>query len=96
MREHLPHRRPSETLQFTHEGAAFTASVSFYQDGRPAEIFMSGGKVGTGLDHSCRDAAVVASLALQHGVPVETLRHAITRLDDGTAAGPLGKVLDRL
>ena len=34
------------------------------------------------------------SLALQHGVSVDTLRHAITRLDDGAAAGPLGKVLD--
>ena len=36
------------------------------------------------------------SLALQPRVPVEGLRHAITPLDDGSAARPLAQVLDRI
>jgi hypothetical protein len=95
-REHLPNRRLSETIAFAHEGHSFTGTVSYYPDGRPAELFLSTGKPGTGVETVSRDCAVAVSLALQHGVPLETLRHAITRLDDGTAAGPLGKVLDGL
>jgi hypothetical protein len=51
----------------------------------------SGGHRG---DVSARDAAVVASIALQHGVAPETIRHALLRNPDGSAAGPLGAVLD--
>ncbi len=40
------------------------------------------------------DSAIAASLALQHGVSVETLRHAILRDPQGRAIGPLGLVLD--
>lgn len=95
-REHLPNRRPCQTITFEHEGHRFKATVSYFEDGRPAELFLTTGKPGTGVETVSRDCAVAVSLALQHGVPVETLRHAITRLDDGTAAGPLGKVLDSL
>ena len=37
-----------------------------------------------------RDAAVVLSLALQHGTPIETIRHAVTRNGSGEAASILG------
>ena len=37
---------------------------------------------------------LAVSLALQHGTPLETLRKAVTRLDDGRPAGPLGVLLD--
>ena len=93
-REPLPHRRPCRTFAFLRDGHAFTATVGFFRDGRPAEVFMSTGKPGAALDTTCRDAAVAVSIALQHGTPAETLRHAMTRLDDGSAAGPLGRLLD--
>jgi ribonucleoside-diphosphate reductase alpha chain len=43
-----------------------------------------------------RDAAVSASLALQFGCPLETLRRALLRDPHGVAASPLGCALDRL
>jgi hypothetical protein len=42
------------------------------------------------------DAAVVASIALQYGVPLEVIRHALMRDVRGRASGPLGAVLDLL
>lgn len=35
-----------------------------------------------------------ASLALQHGVSVETLRHALMRQSDGSGAGPISRAFD--
>jgi hypothetical protein len=45
---------------------------------------------------NAQDAAVVCSLALQHGVPVETIRKALMRDAKGSASGPLAVALDRL
>lgn len=94
MRQSLPDRRPSETLEFEHEGHKYRGSVSYDRRGKPLEIFLTTGKPGTGVETVSRDAAVAVSLALQHGTPLETLRKAITRLDDGRPAGPLGVLLD--
>jgi hypothetical protein len=57
---------------------------------------MSTAKHGTVLDTNARDAAIAASLLLQHGCRVETLRRARMRNDDGTASGPLAHALDLL
>jgi hypothetical protein len=45
---------------------------------------------------AARDSAVVASLVLQHGVPPQTIRHALTRSGDGSASSALGTLLDLL
>jgi hypothetical protein len=42
------------------------------------------------------DAAIAASLALQYGCPVETLRKALCRDVRGNATGPLGVAIDML
>ena len=96
MKEPLPNRRPSQTFGFEHGGHRFAATVSRFKDGRPAEVFLSTGKPGTAVETVSRDCAVAVSLALQHGTPFHTLRHAMTRLDDGAAAGPMGALLDLL
>jgi hypothetical protein len=72
----------------------FTVTVGFYADGTLGEIFISTGKTGTDIASVARDAAVVISLALQHGVPIESLGHAITRDRSGAAASILGAVID--
>ena len=90
----LPNRRPAKTFAFEHQGHRFTATVGSFADGMPAEVFLSAGKAGTAMEAMARDLAVIASIALQHGAPVETLRRAMTRLDDGSAAGPMGRLLD--
>jgi hypothetical protein len=53
-------------------------------------------KHGTAVDVNARDAAVAGSLLLQHGCHVDTLRKALTRNSDGSASGPLARVLDLL
>ena len=51
-------------------------------------------KGGTAIDDAARDSAVVASIALQHGVDADTLRRALMRNGNGVASGPLGLLLD--
>jgi hypothetical protein len=42
------------------------------------------------------NSAVLCSLALQHGIPIDVIRHALMRDGRGNASGPLGAVLDKL
>jgi ribonucleoside-diphosphate reductase alpha chain len=96
MRERLPSRRGCETFEITVGGLVYRATVARYADGRLAEIFLSNHKYGSATDVAARDSAVLCSLALQHGVTLSTIRHAILRDADGTASGPLGAALDQL
>lgn len=93
-REALPNRRETQTFKFEFAGIRHHCSVSHYADGRPAEIFIDAGKVNSGIQSLMKDAAIIISIALQHGCPVQTLRHAMTRDDMGHAASPLGALLD--
>ena len=95
-RERLPNRRGHELVDFEHCGIRYTAGIGRFGDGRLAEIFLNTAKHGTAVDTNARDAAVAASLLLQHGCPIETLRRALTRNADGSASGPLARVLDLL
>jgi hypothetical protein len=92
----LPTRRESETFRFEHVGVRYYGTLSYAPDNgtEPIELFLQGGKTGSDLEAMCRDFAVAASLALQHGTHFETLRKSVTRLDDGSAAGPGGRFLD--
>jgi ribonucleoside-diphosphate reductase alpha chain len=93
-RERLPNRRLSETFNFICNGLQYTASISRFADGRLAEIFLGNAKAGSHSDAAARDSAVVCSLALQHGVPMQTIRHALLRDPRGVASSPLGAALD--
>jgi hypothetical protein len=91
MRKRLPNRRGHEVLAFQHDGQNFTAGIGRFPDGRLAEVFINGAKFGSAAEASAQEAAMVASLALQHGCQVETIRHALTR--GHAAGGPLGALL---
>jgi YD repeat-containing protein len=96
-RERLPNRRAHELIDFTTpDGFRYTAGLGYFDDGRLAEIFLNAEKIGTAIETAARDSAVVASLALQHGVPPETIRRALTRNGNGEAGGPPGTLLDLL
>jgi hypothetical protein len=96
----LPPRRAHWLLDFEHAGFRYTGGVGRDDDspaGDLTEIFLDcTGKAGTALGASARDAAVTASLLLQFGCPIDTLRHALARDGSGAAAGPLGRLLDIL
>ena len=95
-RERLPNRRASESFTFVCNDLSYRATISHFPDGRLAEIFLSNCKAGSHSDAAARDGAVVCLLALQHGVPMETIRHALLRNPSGVAASPLGVALDLL
>jgi hypothetical protein len=93
---HLPNRRASENFQNEAAGLHYTSTASWFEDERLAEIFLSNHKAGSGADVNARDAAVVCSLALQYGAPLETIRRALMRDSAGRPNGPLACALDRI
>jgi hypothetical protein len=93
-RQRLPNRRPHELINFEHASFRFTVGVGRFDDERLAELFLNCSKAGTPVDVAARDAAIVASLALQHGASTDELRRALTRNGDGSAGGPLAAALD--
>jgi hypothetical protein len=95
-RRTLPQRRASETFDLRFWSQNFTVTVGFYPDSTPGEVFIDGGKSGQDIQSTARDAAVVLSLALQHGAPIETIRHAVTRNGSGEAVSILGATVDCL
>lgn len=95
-RHRLPNRRYCETFNFECNGLHYVATVSRFPDGQLAEIFLSNHKSGSQADAAARDSAVVASLALQHGVPAQTITRALLRDSQGRASSPLGAALDLL
>jgi hypothetical protein len=93
-RERLPNRRDSIVFEIELYGLRYTATVSRFADGRVAEIFLQNHKPGSQSDSNARDSAVAASLALQHGCPLEVLRRAVLRDSAGRPSTPLGAALD--
>jgi ribonucleoside-diphosphate reductase alpha chain len=95
-RAHLPNRRASSIFERKVAGLRYTASISQFPDGRVGEIFLQNHKPGSQSDSNARDAAVAASLALQFGCPLDTLRRAVLRDAAGRPSTPLGAALDRI
>src|SRR5262245_43410965 len=96
MRQRLPDRRLHELFEIDHAGIHYAVGVGRFENGEQSESFLSAPRTGTAAAVNAQDAAIAASLLFQHGCTAETLRKALTRNPDGTAAGPLGAVLDLL
>src|SRR6516164_4345221 len=69
-RRRLPNRRLAETFDLEVGGLRYVASIGRFTDGALAEVFLTNGKCGSDADTAARDGAVVASIALQYGVPL--------------------------
>jgi ribonucleoside-diphosphate reductase alpha chain len=85
-RERLPDRRVSIAYVFNFENQSYRASAGYFLDGRLAEVFFDVGKAGSALQAHADAVAVMASLLLQYGIPVETIKHSV--------GGPLAVALD--
>ncbi len=102
MREMLPNRRSNETTEIEFAGERYVITLGFYDDGRIGEIFINrikdrvASKLGTALDGACRDSAILMSMALQFGTPLQTIAEAITRDDEGNPDTIIGAVCDKL
>jgi ribonucleoside-diphosphate reductase alpha chain len=94
LRNRLKDRRPHWLYRFECDGQSYTGGIGRFEDGRIAEIFINGSKVGTAAETNAQDAAIVASLALQHGCPVDIIRHALAR--SAGSWGPLATLLAKV
>jgi hypothetical protein len=95
-RERLANRRRSETFNVECSGLAYTATASWFDDGRLAELFQNNHISSSAADVNAKDAAIALSLALQNGADGEVIRKALCRDSHGRASGPLGAALDSL
>ena len=93
-RQRLPNCRVCESFAFQCAGLPYIASISRFQDGSLSEIFISNHKSGSDADNAARDFAVVCSIALQYGIPLDVIRKALMRDLRGVASSPLGVALD--
>jgi hypothetical protein len=96
-RRRLANRRPHEVREIVFAGIRYRVGLGRFDDGEIAELFINvPGKVGTDLEAHARDAAIVASIAFQHGVGVDVLRQALTRTGNGCPGSVLSHVLDQI
>lgn len=54
-------------------------SISLYDDGRLGEIFIRADKVGSFMSGALDTVAMLISIALQHGVPIEAITTKLRR-----------------
>jgi len=91
----LPNRRLAHTYRFEHRGFRYFGTVGIDPDTlRPVDIFLQVAKAGSELEATARDAAVLASKALQHGCTIPELRSAMTMLEADAPAGPVAVLFD--
>jgi hypothetical protein len=93
-RRRLPNRRANQSFSLLSQGQHYSCTVGWFADGTVAEVFLTNGKADSQSDSNARDAAVAASLAFQHGVSLDVLRHALLRDARGNPSTPLGAALD--
>jgi len=72
-REHLPDERRSITHKFRVGDQEGYITVGLYEDGRPGEIFVKIAKEGSTVSGLMDSVALLTSVTLQYGVPIEDL-----------------------
>lgn len=102
MRKRLPNLRPSFNFTIDFQGEKYDVTVGLHQTGDIGDLFINrirdrtASKLSPMLDGVCRDAALLISLAIQHGADLENIRHALTRDDDNEPATIIGAIVDHL
>jgi ribonucleoside-diphosphate reductase alpha chain len=72
-RRRLPDERPSVTHKFRVGEQEGYITVGLFEDGQPGEVFITISKEGSTIRGLMDSVAVLTSLALQYGVPLEDL-----------------------
>jgi len=92
-RRELPNRRAHDLRDFVFRGLKYSVGVGRFFTGEIAEIFISCNKPGSTADETAKDAAIVVSIALQHGASLQTLAHSAMRDDSGNPTTAVGHAL---
>jgi hypothetical protein len=95
-RERLPNRRNAFAFGLEHGGLRFRAHVGFFQSGKVGEVFLDAAKPDSAIDAFGADAAILISLLLQRGAPLDEIGHALRRAPNGSPASLIGQVIDQL
>ena len=80
VRKRLPKSRPSVTTSFTVGGAEGYMTAGSYPDDGLGEVFLKLGKQGSTLAGVMDAFSIAISIALQHGVPLETYVSKFTNM----------------
>lgn len=93
-RQRLPNRRHNESLSFKCNDLDYTVTISRFEDGAIGELFLTNAKADSQSDSNAKDAAIIASLALQYGAPLAVIQKALLRDSRGRASTPVGMAID--
>jgi ribonucleoside-diphosphate reductase alpha chain len=80
VRRRLPKKRPSQTVSFSVAGAEGYMTAGSYPDDGLGEVFLKLGKQGSTLAGVMDAFSIAISIALQHGVPLETYVQKFTNM----------------
>lgn len=104
-RRRLANRRSHETIAVEMLGQRFKIGLGRYTEmrridgtlslevtgvGPIGEIFINAQKPNSALDVFCGDSAILLSLLIQCGFPIETIYHSMKKDPDGSPSSPLG------
>jgi ribonucleoside-diphosphate reductase alpha chain len=78
LRRRLPNTRRSITHKFNVAGHEGYLTVGLYDDGSPGELFITMAKEGSTIGGLMDSLGTAISVALQYGVPIESLVHKFT------------------
>lgn len=88
-RQYLPNRRRCITQKVKVGGQTVHYSIGLYEDGTPGELFIEVAKAGAALRQWAGNAAMMLSVALQHGTPLDVALDLFI----GTRCDPCGEVV---
>jgi hypothetical protein len=95
-RRRLPNRRAHEAREIEFDGRRFSLGVGFDEAGALAEVFVTAPRAGSVYAALARDAGILLSLAVQSGADLDTIRRALTREADSSAASLLSAIADEI
>ena len=78
MRRRMPNTAASTRHKFSVAGHEGYLHVGLYEDGRPGELFITMAKEGSTIGGLMDSLGTAISVALQYGVPIESLVHKFT------------------
>jgi hypothetical protein len=93
-RARLPNRRPCEIFEIEFRQRRYSILIGRFSDGSVAEAFVEPHKVASDGAEDSRDVGIIVSIALQHGVPLDAMRSAVSRVEQARPSSLTGYLLD--
>lgn len=87
VRRPLPDRRRQELFSIEFRTLSYEIGIGYYDDGTAGEIFASGPLIGSAAASDVSDACILISLLVQHGVPIDGIRHTLLQGPQWTPEG---------